>query len=201
MLRLRLTRIMAGTLLDLSTDGSQIWIYDSSGKVTYKGRDHAYYRSEGTTGAFPDDLAEIFDIWGVFQNRLRILEKDLRFYRIQLISVGETGVIQLHRRMAISRDDLAVVAYEILNPDNTLRVQILMRDHRRHKGVLIPHRIIACWPSAQSRLDMMVNYVDVDYASSPGMFVPTPRKRGSEASLDGPALERQRPAAKRGDAP
>ena len=196
-LRLRVKRIMAGTLMDVCTDGSQIWIYDSAAKVVYRGRDHAYYNPEGTTGVFPDDLAEIFDLWGTFQNRLRLFEKDVRFYRIQLITVDEAGVIRLHRRITIKRDDLAVVAYEILNPDNTIRARILMQNHKRHKGVLIPHRIIAQWPAAQTKLDMVVNYVDLAYATSPGAFVPSPRKRATETSLEGPGVEMGRPPARR----
>jgi len=193
MLRLTANRPLAGRAFEVGTDGSQIWIYNPDRAIAYKGRAGSYYDPEGTLGVFPDDLAEVFNIGQVFHGMLCIFEKQVAAYQIQLIQVDNKDTIHLFRRMTVLRDNLTVVGYEIFNPDNTVRAQIWLRDHKNYQGVAIPHRIQAVWPQARSTLVMVVNYVELNMPVATESFVLSPRKRINITDLDGLRPEVFRP--------
>ena len=187
-LRLMVRKPTGGRLIDAGCDGEQIWVYEPTKSLAQRGRANAYYDPEGSLGIFPDDLAEIFALWSVFETRLRIFEVSFPAYHIQLIDVGKSENIQLLRRIAIQRSDLSVVGYQIFNPDNSLRAVFWMGEHKNHQGVSVPHRIRVAWPAARSILDMQVNYVEVNVPIEADAFLMPAGKKVTVAELTGSEL-------------
>ena len=185
MLRLTAKRPLAGRAFETGTDGSHIWMYNPDKAIAHKGRAGSYYDPEGTLGVFPDDLAELFNMGQAFRGMLCIFEKPMAAYQIQLIQVDNSDTIHLFRRMTVLRDNLTVVGYEIFNPDNTVRAQMWLQDHKNYQGVAVPHRIQAIWPQARSTLVIVVNYVELNTPVASESFVLSPRKRVSVTDLDG----------------
>ncbi len=194
-LRFNVSGFASAAVLDMATDSQNIWIYDPQKLTKYQGRAWAYYDEESSPGFFPDDLAEIFDIYRLLLGKhLRIFVKAPTMYQIQLVDVAKGGDLKLFRRITISRTDLSVVVYEIFNPDGSLRCQILMSREVNK----IPRRITATWPAARARMDIDVQYVDINEVIEPDTFVFSGKRRVSVVDLEGgiqpdvtPPLERK----------
>ncbi len=193
-LRFNVSEFGSGVKLDMATDGRDIWIYNPVKYTKYQGQVGRYYDVASTPGPFPDDLAEIFDLSHIFDEKLTIFEKSPGAYQIQLVEVGQAGQLRLYRRMTIDRTDLSVVNYEIFNPDGSVRCQILMSDYQDK----VPRRIRASWPSARALLEIRVEYVDVNKMIPPDTFAFSGKRRVSVVDLEGgmrpdynPSLERR----------
>lgn len=196
-LRLDLRRAMSGPLLKLGTDGQRICICNYAVKTAYEGLDHAYYDTTGVVGAFPDDLAELFHIPGIVGTRPSIFETQALAYQIQLIDIGDGEEIKVFRRINVARSDLAVVGYELFNPDGSRRAWIQAQDHQEHQGVKIPHRIFAAWPSAETSLNFIVSRVEINVETKAETFEVSVPSGMQTSRLDAMGMRRSRGRAGR----
>jgi len=169
-LRLSLRRAMGGTFMKVGTDGERICMCNYALKTAYEGIDHGYYETKGVAGVFPDDLAEFFHLPGIVGTMPSVFETQAFAYQIQLLNIVDGEEIRVFRRINLARSDLAVIGYEVFNPDGSRRAWIRAESHEVHQGVKIPHRIFAAWPSADTSLNFIVSRVELGVETKPETF-------------------------------